>query len=114
MKELMILFCFFKSTNLQIMLKIVLCTHLTKTYITLWPYYMTLLFIKKNFMVNDTDKCFFMLFGVKDEFPSDNASIKISKNEKELGNAFENKPNFCILPALHLQRMRLRKTSLGL
>ena len=47
----------------------------------------------KNFMVLSTDKCSFMLFGVKDELQTDLVSnsviIKNSKEENELGITFD-------------------------
>ena len=47
----------------------------------------------KNFMVLNPDKCYFMLFGVKDELQTDlvsnNVTTKNSKEEKALGITFE-------------------------
>ena len=47
----------------------------------------------KNFMVLNPDKCYFMLFGVKDELQTDlvskNVTTKNSKEEKVLGITFE-------------------------
>ena len=58
----------------------------------------------KNVMVHDSDKYFFILFGVKDELPtdlvSDNITIKNSKDEKVLGITFQNKFDFFISLAL--------------
>ena len=55
-------------------------------------------------MVHDSDKCLFMLFGVKDELPTDlvsnNITIKNSKDGKVLGITFENKFDFFTALAL--------------
>ena len=65
----------------------------------------------KNVMVHDSDKYFFILFGVKDELPtdlvSDNITIKNSKDEKVLGITFQNKFDFFISLALPKRLIKL-------
>ena len=65
----------------------------------------------KNFMVHDSDKYFFILFGVKDELPtdlvSDNIAIKNSKDEEVLGITFQNKFDFFISLALPKRLIKL-------
>ena len=52
----------------------------------------------KNFMVLSTDKCSFMLFGVKDELQTDlvsnSVTIKSSKEKNELGITFDSNLDF--------------------
>ena len=52
----------------------------------------------KNFMVLSTDKCSFMLFGLKDELQTDlvsnSVTIKSSKEKNELGITFDSNLDF--------------------